>query len=73
MDAGRRLSLNLRLLAALGAFAGSAACFSAAVDAAAAQTARPYLPAGPADAAAADRGRGAPARGPVEATPSSAA
>src|SRR5690606_31633208 len=59
MDAGRRLSLNLRLLAALGAFAGGAACFSAAVDAAAAQTARPYLPAAPADAADADRGRGA--------------
>lgn len=59
MDAGRRLSLNLRLLAALGAFAGGAACFSAAVDAAVAQTARPYLPAAPADAADADRGRDA--------------
>lgn len=59
MDAGRRLSVNLRLLAALGAFAGGAACCSAAVDAAAAQTARPYLPAAPADATAADRGRGA--------------
>ncbi len=75
MDAGRRLNLNLRVMAALGALAGGAACFSAAVDAAAAQTARPYLPAAPADAADADRGGGArtapptaqqSARSPVE-------
>nr|WP_313631752.1 TrbG/VirB9 family P-type conjugative transfer protein [Brevundimonas naejangsanensis] len=55
MDAGRRLSLNLRMLAALGAFAGGAACFSAAVDAAAAQTAQPYLTAAPADVEVSDR------------------